>query len=246
MQIILLVEDDKIINREVSIGLRAGLSADVQVLSAYTIKEAYQMVKDFEIDLAIVDIEFPDGSGIDLVRDMRNKDEDMPIMIASSHTTEQLHMNLNNELDLFLVLKKPYQAIDILPRIKSNLRKVKNRQELFIEIKEARRRFKIPRNGVVKVETVKGSKRIELTLYNEKNGIVSLREFPMQSMEAFMSLLPESSNLVRIHQSTIVNPDFVFHYDGSVNELHLHHVEKALSIGKTYRKTVGVLFSRLK
>jgi DNA-binding LytR/AlgR family response regulator len=246
MQTILFVEDDKIINKEISTGLKAGLGADVQILSAYTIDEATQMMQETRIDLLILDLELPDGNGIDFAREIRKKDEDMPIMIASSHTTEQLHMKLNNELDLFLALKKPYEASDILPRIKSNLRKVKKMQQSFIDLKDGRRRFKIPISMVIKVETVKGWKRIEVTFYNKETGIVSSQEFPMQSMENFMTLLPESSNLVRIHQSTVVNPDFVLHYDGAVNELHLRHTKQVLSIGKTYRETVGLLFSRLK
>jgi len=245
MQTILFLEDDKIINQEISTGLKAGLGEAAQVLSAYTIQEARQMMQDLKIDLSIIDLELPDGNGSDLARDLRKADENMPIMIASSHTTEQLHAELNNELDLFLVLKKPFKAEDILPRIKSNLRKVKRREEPALSLKDGRTRFKIPISTIIKIETIKRKKRIEITIL-QGDGVTSLREFPMQSMEDFMQLLGKSKALVRIHQSTVVNPDFVLHYDGAVNELHLKHTKRVLSIGKTYRETAGILFGRLK
>ena len=247
MQTILFLEDDKVINQEISTGLKAGLGNGAQVLSAYTILEAQQMLKDFKIDLAIISVELPEGgNGIDLAREIRKEDKYMPIMMASANLNAQLHMELNNELDLFLVLKKPFTAEDILPRVEINLQKVKRREEPSLVLKEGRTRFKIPISTVIKIETIKRKKRIELTIYNKETGVVTLQEFPMQSMEDFMQLLGESKALVRIHQSTVVNPDFVLHYDGAVNELHLKHTKRVLSIGKTYRETTGILFGRLK
>ena len=246
MQTVLYVEDDKEINQEVSIGLKAGLGSSVQILSVYTIEEARKMIQEIRIDLFILDIDLPDGSGIDLAREIRKKDEGVPIMVASSYATEQLHTKLNNELDVFLVLKKPYRAENMLRKIRVNLRKVEARQEEYIKLRDGRIRFKLPISEIVKVETVKGQKRIEVTFYNKEEGVVSSKEFPMQSMEEFMNLIKGTQGLMRIHQSTVVNPDFVLHYDGAVNELHLKHVKQVLSIGKTYRETEGLLFDRMK
>ena len=246
MQTILFLEDDKVINQEISTGLKAGLGNGAQVISAYSLEEARQMMQDFKIDLSIISVELPDGNGVDLAREMRKKDEYMPIMLASAHLTAELHMELNNELDLFLILDKPFKAEDILSRVKINLEKIKRREEPSLVLKEGRTRYKIPISTIVKIETIKRKKRIELTIFDKETGAVSLQEFPMQSMEDFMQLLGESKALVRIHQSTVVNPDFVLHYDGAVNELHLKHIKRVLSIGKTYRETTGILFGRLK
>ena len=246
MQTILFLEDDKVINQEISTGLKAGLGNGAQVLSAYTIEEAQQMMQDFKIDLSIISLELPEGNGIDLARELRKEDEYMPIMVASSDLNAQLHMELNNELDLFLAIEKPFTAEDILPRVKVNLEKVLRTQEPSLVLKEGRTRFKIPISTVIKIETIKRKKRIELTIYDSDTGDISVQEFPMQSMEDFMQLLGDSKALVRIHQSTVVNPDYVLHYDGAVNELHLKHIKRVLSIGKTYRETTGILFGRLK
>ncbi|MCL1990923.1 MAG: response regulator [Defluviitaleaceae bacterium] len=246
MQTILFLEDDKVINKEISVGLKAGLGEGIRILSAYTIEEACEMKTTNQIDLYILDIELPDGSGIDFAREVREKDEDVPIMVASSHTTEKLHMKLNNELDLFLVLKKPFKAKDILPRIHSNLKKSKRRKEPVLVLRDGKERYRIPIFTVVKVETVKRAKRIKLTCYNKETEDTSIQEFPMQSMEDFMKLLPEFQGLIRVHQSTAVNPDYVIHYDGAVNELHLKYVKQVSSIGTTYRESVGLLFGRMK
>ncbi|MCL2559949.1 MAG: LytTR family DNA-binding domain-containing protein [Turicibacter sp.] len=245
MQRILFVEDEKDINNRITTELTAELGDGVTVLSTYTAEEARQALKILEIALMIIDIKLPDGNGIDLAREVRMQNKFIPIMIASSHVNHALHSKLNNELDVFLVLEKPYTTADLLSRVKGNLEKMQRMRKPFLNIKNGRKQWKFPMDEIIKVETIKGTKQIELTHYKYETHRTDLHVFSMQ-LSDFMETISETNNLVRISQSTVVNPNFILHYDGAVNELYLRHIPQVLSIGKTYRHTVGVLFSRIR
>lgn len=81
----ILIVDDHPLYRD---GLRARLSArpDFSVVGeAGTSAEGLRMVKELTPDLAVVDISLPDGSGIELTREMRAVRPDMPVLIVSMH-----------------------------------------------------------------------------------------------------------------------------------------------------------------
>lgn len=81
----ILIVDDHPLYRD---GLRARLSArpDFSVVGeAGTSAEGLRMAKEFAPDLAVVDISLPDGSGIELTREMRAVRPDMPVLIVSMH-----------------------------------------------------------------------------------------------------------------------------------------------------------------
>lgn len=81
----ILIVDDHPLYRD---GLRARLSArpDFSVVGeAGASAEGLRMAKELAPDLAVVDISLPDGSGIELTREMRAVRPDMPVLIVSMH-----------------------------------------------------------------------------------------------------------------------------------------------------------------
>jgi DNA-binding NarL/FixJ family response regulator len=81
----ILIVDDHPLYRD---GLRARLSArpDFSVVGeAGTSAEGLRMAKELAPDLAVVDISLPDGSGIELTREMRAVRPDMTVLIVSMH-----------------------------------------------------------------------------------------------------------------------------------------------------------------
>lgn len=81
----ILIVDDHPLYRD---GLRARLGArqDFSVVGeAGSSAEGLRMAKELAPDLAVVDISLPDGSGIELTREMRAVRPDMPVLIVSMH-----------------------------------------------------------------------------------------------------------------------------------------------------------------
>ena len=66
---ILVVEDDENLNRGITFSLK---KSGYQVFSAETIKKAKLLSRKIQVNVAICDVNLPDGNGLELVRWMRN------------------------------------------------------------------------------------------------------------------------------------------------------------------------------
>ena len=74
---ILLVEDD----RTLAMGIEYSLKNEgFKVISAETLKGARDSYKNNEIDMILLDVTLPDGSGYDLCKEIRTK-ESTPIIL---------------------------------------------------------------------------------------------------------------------------------------------------------------------
>lgn len=81
----ILIIDDHPLYRD---GLKARLAArsDFSVVGeAGTCAEGLRLAQTMSPDLAVIDISLPDGSGIELTREIRTFRPDMPVLIVSMH-----------------------------------------------------------------------------------------------------------------------------------------------------------------
>lgn len=88
------VADDHALFRE---GVKALLAeeSDLAVAGeAGTAKETLHRIRSEPWDILLLDISLPDGSGIDLLRQIRPHKPDLPILILSMHPEEQYAVNL--------------------------------------------------------------------------------------------------------------------------------------------------------
>jgi two-component system invasion response regulator UvrY len=88
------VADDHALFRE---GVKALLAEESDLVvagEAGTAKETLQRVRNEEWDVLLLDISLPDGSGIDLLRQIRPHKPNLPILILSMHPEEQFAVSL--------------------------------------------------------------------------------------------------------------------------------------------------------
>ena len=85
MKNILIVEDDKILNRGVSFALK---KEGYNTISVYTKQEAKNAISENHIDFLLLDIGLPDGSGLDLCSEIKNQ-IDFPIVFFTANDTEE-------------------------------------------------------------------------------------------------------------------------------------------------------------
>ena len=64
---LLIVEDDRALNDGIALSLKADAAV---MLQAYTLAEARKLLAG-EVDLVILDVNLPDGSGLSLCRELR-------------------------------------------------------------------------------------------------------------------------------------------------------------------------------
>ncbi|WP_315116490.1 response regulator transcription factor [uncultured Clostridium sp.] len=69
---ILVVEDDKMLNNGICFNLQAD---GFETIATFSIKEAEEVLKKTSIDMAILDVNLPDGSGFELCKKIRGNEE---------------------------------------------------------------------------------------------------------------------------------------------------------------------------
>lgn len=85
MLTILIIEDDISLNRGVTFALK---KEGYEVISAYTKEEGKVAILQNQIDFLLLDINLPDGSGLDFCKEINDK-VDFPIVFFTANDTEE-------------------------------------------------------------------------------------------------------------------------------------------------------------
>ena len=85
MEQLLIVEDD--------IGLNQGLSKAMktdgrQIISCKDLRTAREQLLCGRVSLILLDISLPDGSGLDLLREIKEKTPDIPVILLTANDTD--------------------------------------------------------------------------------------------------------------------------------------------------------------
>jgi two-component system response regulator PilR (NtrC family) len=85
---ILIVDDERdLVDAYMRLLERAGH----RCFGAFDASEAIQIIDAESLDLVITDLSLPDTSGIEVVRHIRSKSKDTPIIVMSGHNTPELN-----------------------------------------------------------------------------------------------------------------------------------------------------------
>ena len=116
---LLLLEDDPAIARTVAYALeRDGLTVTHSLL----VHDARQQLQSARFDLLVLDVGLPDGSGLDLLRDVRNTALTAALPVLSAHG-EEIDRVLGLELGADDYLTKPFSPRELAARVKALLRR---------------------------------------------------------------------------------------------------------------------------
>ena len=117
---ILLVEDDPAIARSIIFTLeRDGLSVTHSLL----LGDARRQLAARLPDVLILDVGLPDGSGLDLCRDLRAHSS-LPVLMLSAHG-EEIDRVLGLELGADDYVSKPFSPRELLARVRGMLRRAR-------------------------------------------------------------------------------------------------------------------------
>lgn len=131
---ILIVEDDKMLNS----GIAFNLEMDgFNVVSAFTLKDGEEHLKVENINLIILDVNLPDGSGFDFCAKVRNEGYTMPILFLTACDMEiNIITGFRSGGDDYIT--KPFSLIILRERILALLRRCGEKvvQENILKIDE--------------------------------------------------------------------------------------------------------------
>jgi DNA-binding response OmpR family regulator len=120
---LLLVEDDQ----SLALGIEFTLKDEgYEVLRASTLEQGRKLFRDNSINLIILDVNLPDGSGYELCKEIREK-SDVPIMFLTA-LDEEVNVVLGLEIGGDDYITKPFRVRELLSRVKVLLRRTTKNQ----------------------------------------------------------------------------------------------------------------------
>ena len=119
MEQILIIEDDKGLNQGLCQALK---SENRQVISCLNLKTAREQLLCGSVSLILLDINLPDGSGLDFLQELKLADASRPVILLTANDTDMDIVNgLEKGADDYIT--KPFSLSVLRARVNTQLRK---------------------------------------------------------------------------------------------------------------------------
>ena len=119
MEQLLIIEDDIGLNQGLSKALKAD---DRQIISCQDLKTAKEQLLCGGVSLILLDINLPDGSGLELLREVKENTPYIPVILLTANDTDlDIVDGLERGADDYIT--KPFSVVEVLARIKANIRR---------------------------------------------------------------------------------------------------------------------------
>ena len=170
MKRILLVEDDTALGQGIRLALAHG-GARVELCAA--VSQARSLLSDADFDLLILDINLPDGSGLNLLRELRSRQIETPAILLTANDLEtDIVTGLESGADDYIT--KPFSLAVLRARVNAQLRRGAPAQAAAVELEEFSFDFRwmeFRKNGRP-IELSKTEQRLLRTLVENRGRVV--------------------------------------------------------------------------
>lgn len=234
----LLVLEDCVDTRQMvveSVKMR-GLSNEIY--TATTIEEAQAKIEEHDIDIFIVDLSLPDGSGYDFINYIRVFEQYLlswvVIITGTTETIEEVIDAYNNSM-CHRYIRKPFSMAylcDTLEELK-NKKVVPVDDDTKLMIKRKSVDYFFEYDEIVYVETV--DKTAYLYTKDKKHAIGRM------TLNELEERLPDNQFL-RVHRSFIVNKKYIDYITRTNNQslIKIKHYDHQIPIGRTYKEYMNM------
>ena len=120
---ILIVEDDRVLNNGIALSL-----ANYEVLQAFSVKDANDKL-DADVGLVILDINLPDGSGMDFCKKVREYSNVPIIMLTANDMEIDIVTGLESGADDYIT--KPFSLAVLRARVNAVTRRKQGSNTVF-------------------------------------------------------------------------------------------------------------------
>lgn len=128
MHSILIVEDDRALSDGVCIALK---STDIELKQCYTLEQAQTICYEQKFDLIILDINLPDGNGLDFLKSFK-RDYSTPIILLTANDMEtDIVLGLEKGADDYIT--KPFSLAILRARVNARLRNLTLSEQIVID-----------------------------------------------------------------------------------------------------------------
>ena len=145
MRNILMVEDDSTIAFAVKYAVeQEGFNLDI----AENLENARKIVNSKEYDLILLDVMLPDGNGYEFLKQLREHDEDTPVIFLTA-CDEEVNIVMGLDIGGDDYITKPFRVRELISRINAILRRKGKSQDINKEIDNLADEF-AQQNSIIK------------------------------------------------------------------------------------------------
>lgn len=226
---ILLVEDhvDQLEYLKTSI---KRVDSKLELLSATTIQDAELLVEENEISAFFLDIQLPDGSGIEFAKKLRDtkKYHLTPIVFITGLITKELDAFRNTHCYDYIVKPFSYERIvEIIKRLFLDfVDDSMDEKHVILEYKGVRQRLEL--KEIIYIESRR--RKLFIVTHNE------VIDYKVMGIPKFLESLDE--RFVQVHQSFAINRDYIEKTDVPQSLIKMKKIEELIPIGRSYRRKV--------
>lgn len=131
MQHLLIVEDDNALGQGVRLALQG---PEVEITLCRTLAEGRSALAEKPFDLLILDINLPDGSGLDFLREVRQSGAVPVILLTANDMETDIVVGLESGADDYIT--KPFSLAVLRARVNTQLRRAMPVQASAVEIED--------------------------------------------------------------------------------------------------------------
>ena len=130
MRQVLIVEDDRNLSRGLCLALR---NQELQIVPCFDLKSAREQLACGMTELVLLDINLPDGSGLELLGEIKGGSKSIPVILLTANDTEMdVVMGLEHGADDYIT--KPFSLEILRARVKTQLRRLAVNEQKSIMI----------------------------------------------------------------------------------------------------------------
>lgn len=229
-----LIVDDEPLAREIIENYISRIDHLELIASCANALEAFNMISDKSIDLIFLDIQMPDLTGIDFLKDLNPAPKVIFTTAYSNYAVDAFNLEaidyLLKPIEFSRFLKsvnkvlKLYKSTSALLELSNSNEAETNYQDLFIYLKVEKKMQKIFLKNILFIESLKNYIKIK-TCDRE---IIAYK-----SISNIESVLP-STHFLRVHRSFIIGIDHIDAF--STTEIELKGIK--IPVGRNYKASV--------
>ena len=156
MKNILIIEDDRVLSNGISLTLK---SEEYHIEQSFDLNSARQALLKEHFELLILDINLPDGNGLDFLKEFRQMQEAKVILLTANDMETDIVLGLEMGADDYIT--KPFSLAVLRARVNSQLRHRSQRMGEVVTVSSFRFDFE-------RMEYCKGGTSIELSKTEQK------------------------------------------------------------------------------
>ncbi len=230
-----IIDDEKKV-REALYGILKKYCTEINILGlANSADQGIQLIKDTNPSLVFLDVQMPEKSGFDMLREM--KDVDFHVIFVTSYDKYALKAIKYSALDYLI---KPVNIADLQMAIAKIEGKTENVSVFLENLNNPTSAKKIVIKHAKGIRYAYEAEIIRCQSDGNYSKVFFKDEtmlFVSKNLKEFEELLPKETFL-RVHQSHIINIDFVKAYNnGRGGSLEMHNGDK-ISVARTRKKDI--------